>query len=639
MTTMNQHSSPPGNHRTTTRLSARPAGRCLQFAARALLVLGFTGSGTLPAPSAEADTARADNTRKKDDTDWRRTRLTDDNPTQKVLHLDLDGDGQPDILERWWNGRRVRWLDENGDLRGDDTRGDTCGDVMQVDRDGNGRYDDPADLNLKWADGNGDGLPDTMAIAEVKPPHWMIFRDFDNQARLGYIDWQHFTLDCWGKDPIGAWRQNYHGNSLFLKAHRAPGDIENPRMNWENPFAFYDLDDDGMPEAAARWFEATMNPVGKLSACMIAYNLANSHDEGTETAYSMSLGGFGGPGVPYETMSQPLPGFKGLVKFDPCFRVNNWRRVDAALYMPYDKCLPAFFTTPWTRVSMVFDEDGDDHRWERVEFYCPDAEARLLGDHPGPTMADPWSVGRKGTKQPGLCAAVQSDTLGDRGEFDLDNSGKAKLYVGSFDRKIHLLGAEWGAWTVDMERSHHGGVNHTQPPFGTAAEHVTEVVRYKDTDGNGFIDLIEYDYDGDRTMDHTVNLLDYRLPENQHPDVAEAIDPAKLGWKGLHELFVQLTKESWRDAMLVYQAAWRKGLTTPETETLSTAASRKEQHRNAYWLKEKTIRLTLAHLSEVAHAHDDQAEQCKAIGHEIMRCHALGDTKGLLGAFAKVPGK
>jgi len=33
------------------------------------------------------------------------------------VQRDIDGDGKPDMVERWWNGKRVRWLDENGDLR------------------------------------------------------------------------------------------------------------------------------------------------------------------------------------------------------------------------------------------------------------------------------------------------------------------------------------------------------------------------------------------------------------------------------------------------------------------------------------------------------------------------------------------
>src|SRR5688572_17586862 len=75
--------------------------------------------------------------------DWRRTALTSAVPSNEILRLDADGDGRPDVLERWWNGKRVRWLDENGDLGGGDTRGDQVGDLLQVDVDGDGTYDGP----------------------------------------------------------------------------------------------------------------------------------------------------------------------------------------------------------------------------------------------------------------------------------------------------------------------------------------------------------------------------------------------------------------------------------------------------------------------------------------------------------------
>ena len=44
----------------------------------------------------------------------------------------------------------------------------------------------------------------------------------------------------------------------------------------------------------------------------------------------------------------------------------------------------------------------------------------------------------------------QADASGDRGEWDLDNSGGGKLYVG-FDGKIHLFGAEKGYWRIDQD--------------------------------------------------------------------------------------------------------------------------------------------------------------------------------------------
>ena len=73
--------------------------------------------------------------------DLRKTALKSTTPSDEIVRLDINHDGKPDILERWWNGKRVRWLDENGDMLPTDTRGDQIGDVMQIDKNGDGIYD------------------------------------------------------------------------------------------------------------------------------------------------------------------------------------------------------------------------------------------------------------------------------------------------------------------------------------------------------------------------------------------------------------------------------------------------------------------------------------------------------------------
>src|SRR4051812_4800481 len=42
----------------------------------------------------------------------RKSQLHSKTPDDEILRIDVDHDGDPDILERWWNGKRVRWLDE-----------------------------------------------------------------------------------------------------------------------------------------------------------------------------------------------------------------------------------------------------------------------------------------------------------------------------------------------------------------------------------------------------------------------------------------------------------------------------------------------------------------------------------------------
>ena len=70
--------------------------------------------------------------------DWHRTALRASQPDNEVLYLSMTGSDNPDILERCWNGKRVRWLSESGTLKKGDLRGDMVNDLFQVDMDGDG---------------------------------------------------------------------------------------------------------------------------------------------------------------------------------------------------------------------------------------------------------------------------------------------------------------------------------------------------------------------------------------------------------------------------------------------------------------------------------------------------------------------
>ena len=598
--------------------------------------------------------------------DLRRTALTTTAPSNEIVRLDIDGDGKPDILERWWNGKRVRWLDENGDMSPTDTRGDQVADVLQVDMNGDGMYDGVTDQSVKWADNDGDGKPDVQAWVTQPPAwgdgkwsttesHWMLFLDVEKDGVLGWQDWQTFNFgnSNWDYTNTHDWLPDYHGDGLFLKIHRPPQALPDPRLNWENPFAFYDTDGDGLTEMGMRWLDP-MPPVvngkaplsGVLNEAFATFDLDNDSGKGNEIDYDMSLRGAGGPGVNYTSMATKYPALRGTPKFDRCFQWGNWRQIDELKYMPHDKSFDAFFTAGWTSMYFVYDEDDDDHRWERVEMYYP------MHGFGGPEDIDIWSVKKwrdgasgnyaklymaEGNEKPGLSGHPQADSLGDRGEFDRDNSGGGKLYVGVFDRKLHLAGAEWGAWTVDKNGEFHGGYKTPSPkPLATKVE---EVVRYTDTDHNGFLDTVEFDYDGDRTMDFKVCLLDYKTPGGPAPDLAPLIDTHAAGWNGLHAAYTTMANDAWLEALAVYRAAWKRGLTTPELDKLAQAASVAERHANGYWIKEKTFREIRARLKEARTATPAQAVTLDALEKDLTRLYYLGQFDAYVARIADVPGR
>jgi hypothetical protein len=595
--------------------------------------------------------------------DLRRTALKSTSASDEIVRRDIDGDDRPDILERWWNGKRVRWLDENGDMRPTDTRGDMVADVLQVDMNGDGLYDGVTDQNVKWADNDGDGRADVQAWSTQPPSwepgkwstnesHWMLFLDVEKDGVLGWQDWEkwNFGESNWDYTGSGNWLPDYHGNGLFLKIHRPPQALPDPRLNWENPFAFFDYDGDGLTEMAMRWLDP-QQPVkdglaplsGVLNEAFVTFDLDNDSSKGNEIDFDMTLRGAGGAGVPYRSLVTRYPALRGNPKFDACFQWGNWRKIDELMYMPHEKSFDAFFDAGWKTMYMVFDEDDDDHRWERVEMYYP------MHGFGGPEDIDIWSVKRwrqgnyaqlnmveEGGK-PGIAGHPQADSLGDRGEFDRDNSGGGKLYVGVFDAKLHLAGAEWGAWTVDKNAEYHGGWK--TPSLKPQAPRVEEVVRYTDTDGNGFIDTIEYDYDGDRSIDFKVSLLDYRTPGGPAPDVVPLLDTHAEGWKGLNQLLTRISNQAWQDALDVYRAAWRRGLTTPEMDKLANASSVGERYANAYWIKEQAFRGIRARLKQARAAEPGRAASFDGLEKDLTRLYYLGRFDEYAQRIAEVPGR
>ena len=172
----------------------------------------------------------------------------------------------------------------------------------------------------------------------------------------------------------------------------------------------------------------------------------------------------------------------------------------------------------------------------------------------------------------------------------------------------------------------------SRPALGNSsletAPRVEEIVQYTDTDENGFFDLVTFDYDGDEKVDRTINLLDYKSAENPEPDKHDLIDPGALGWKGMHELFVEQSMRSFQEGLTIYRAAWKKGLTNTEMDHHTFASSTGERYNQGYWLKEKIFRMI-----------DRSLEGDKAKRDELRRLRAINDIVGMVGLIESLEGQ
>jgi hypothetical protein len=165
----------------------------------------------------------------------------------------------------------------------------------------------------------------------------------------------------------------------------------------------------------------------------------------------------------------------------------------------------------------------------------------------------------------------------------MDNSGNGNLYIGSFDGRIHLYGAEWGAWRIDQNawsfQGFGGLYNKWQYKRIQSDPERFGVVRYTDTDNNGFIDLIEYDLNGDSVFEHIASLRDLGINDEQ-----TIIPIREMDYQAMNDLFLSVTANIWKRAEMAIIVAAGYGLNTSWYSFLKKPRSIHERYSHGYWL-------------------------------------------------------
>jgi len=500
----------------------------------------------------------------------------------QVEYIDLNGDGKPDAIKSVTvNDTPILWLDDDGNMKEGDIEGDMINDCLLIDRNKDGIYGGQGDLIIDWVDTDDDGKADMQIVieypekntGEVWPNgHYMIMRDLDKDNIFNYINWNDFSLRCWDKNGVCDFYEDYSGQTMFMKIHTSTYDIKDLRLNWENPFLFYDEDGDGLTEMAIRFVDSpkikdrskpsnsyvNRQLEGRIDWVSMAVDLDNDNGPGNEFDFDFTIG-FQGKGFDYTDQVHKVNNLRGMPEADKFFMDPRYRQLTEFLYPDHKSAKEMIFKRgEWSRVNFVYDEDDDCGRWERVEFYDP---------------LDPFKIG---WKNGGIDNNKQSDAAGDRGEWDMDNSGKGKLYVGKFDGRLHLYGAEWGCWRIDQNANYYQGWDRMwmgmdrQPGrFGT--------VKYTDKDDNGFFDYIEYDLGGDKKFEMTIDLKALGLD-----DRCELIDISTFKYKDYTSMMKKMSKSMWKNAMTAVQVAHKYNVQTLWYAKLMQALSVRQQYNNGY---------------------------------------------------------
>lgn len=123
----------------------------------------------------------------------------------KPTYIDLDGDGDPDILRTVTaNGIPVQWIDDDDDMQYGDLEGDTDNDCLMIDRNKDGVYGGYGDLIIDWVGEDEDGNPAMQVVVDNIPEanrmktgngHYMWVVDTDKDDVFNYIDWVSVSMD------------------------------------------------------------------------------------------------------------------------------------------------------------------------------------------------------------------------------------------------------------------------------------------------------------------------------------------------------------------------------------------------------------------------------------------------------------
>ena len=580
---------------------------------------------------------------------------------------DINEDGIVDAVAFLYNGKHALFISDSGKLPWDkepeegfdayfrkafrageranpwnEIRANWGSYTFFVDRDNCGRFDSLGDFCYRAFDLNGDGAPEAEYYHLFPGEDWCPYSNkfvvnFNGERDMSNIDFENLTYgDEQAYDKGFKYLMNVHGSGFFVNSYSL-----HPENSWETPIAWYDFDCDGKTNMSMRVGDTMHNN----SIIGVGLNL-DKYDRyagiATEFELAMELNGdtcdeqwhsldmmvsfnnYKNPTLDYTKYEDHLSCMKPLEGSEVFYgKMLPSRTEELRQYLPYmDGVKIALDHENWDADWMVFDEDGDDCRWEE-----------MFSNHEGDGEKANYNT------------CLLSDHLGDRTEKDPDYSGKGLLYVSPMDGKIHLYRAKYGWWEIDYLAQFKGSTDHKYLTEGPAPSEGMRYqrVRYFDRDGDGYLDTLRYEIVEYGREEETAQLIrevdmkvlgaEIKTPElfdmrtdapvtgfrvenwNGAPFTSKDFEgtPAKTVYDKTKAFYKNVCEKMWEGAQVIYQCARRHGLNVSENmdADLKTEYTRdeligmkeylvpegysrhmtgnnlREKYHNGYWLREK----------------------------------------------------
>ena len=393
----------------------------------------------------------------------------------KRHYFDNDGDGKPeevwfiDIDSRHNKDKQpllVRVIDEDGDqtLNGEP---DVDSDLYIADWNADGTVDAVVD----YEDLDGDQDVDRMGVYFYDEKYglrvWWSSDDGDDNLLWYTVDYTYYQRLCEDFTHFG-------GDESFVSFRIKPGE-DHWTPFFENPFLFYDCDNDGVTEEVIR----LIGESNRVNSLRWSFDSDNDATLQHPRDYDVSISAYAAGWSLEKYQSEHNNAFSDFSYPDSEGEFFTIRGFPAGPVIERNITRSVLNETTWARVLMTWDENDFNVAWTSDSSYTIERWEGVVGS----------PQNEPGFKMPGI-GWPDCGPFNKRYEMVLKPKGPNEYYFNPADRRIHIKNSDKTWLKVDYNYD----------------KKMDMYYLWQDTNNDGFMDKVSIDVNRDEKFDDSYNL-------------------------------------------------------------------------------------------------------------------------------------